>query len=63
MEVQAEINMSAFGLTPVSERNPDGGPMLSQVEQEAVLSSYPDVSLVLGQNLNQGCGSLYVTTR
>lgn len=65
MEVQAEMNVSAYGLTPVEadERNPDGGPLLSQVELETVLSSYPDVNLVLGQNFDQGRGSLYVTTR
>lgn len=63
MEPQTEVDLSAFGLSPVHERDPTGAPLLSEVEGETLVSSYPDVNLVLGQDLNQGPGYFYVTSR
>lgn len=40
----------------------DSGPELSE-EEEAVHSSYEEVSLLLGDRDDQGSGRLYITTR
>eukprot|EP00884_Botryococcus_braunii_P009632 jgi/Botrbrau1/18670/Bobra.0386s0001.3 len=63
MEHLREVDLSAFGLTPLNDRDPSGAPLLSEVEGETLVSFYPDVSLVLGEKLNQGPGKVYVTSR
>ncbi len=63
MEPLTEIDVSAFGLTPLHERDPTGAPLLSEVEGETLVSFYPDISLVLGKSLDQGSGNFYVTSR
>jgi hypothetical protein len=64
MEVgEPEIDASAFGLREIRERGPDGGPLLHDDDEESLLRAFPEVTLVLGQAFDQGCGSIYITSR
>jgi hypothetical protein len=62
MEGEPEINAAAYGLVQITERNSDGGPLLSE-ENENLLRSFPGVSLVLGQAFEQGWGSIHISNR
>ncbi|KAK9824000.1 hypothetical protein WJX72_006891 [[Myrmecia] bisecta] len=53
---------AAYGLHPFAEIT-DGQPVLDQEDDEALAGSYPQVSLVLGADLDQGPGTLFITTR
>ena len=53
----------AFGLHWVSERAPDGQPLLDEQDEEEVAQTFPRVSFVLGDGRDLGNGTLFITTR
>lgn len=46
-----------------AERDQHGSPNLLADDEEELLHQYPDVLLTLGNDLEQGVGKLFITTR
>ncbi|CAL8464249.1 g3784 [Coccomyxa elongata] len=57
-----DISAESFGLTPHAQLEA-GTPVLDADEGEELAKRFDYISLVLGDNLNMGQGSLYITTR
>ncbi len=57
-----DVRAHSFGLSPHAELEA-GTPVLDTDEGEELASHFSSISLILGQNLDVGQGSLYITTR
>ena len=57
-----DVRAQSFGLTPHAEFEA-GTPVLDSDEGEVLAKHFSSISLVLGNNLDVGQGSLYITTR
>ncbi len=60
---QEAFSQEAFGLHCVSERAPDGQPLLDEQDEEEVAQTFPRVSFVLGDGRDLGEGTLFITSR
>ena len=59
---QQDINPEAFGLSRFDEVEA-GRPVLDSEEEEEIAKEFPEVSFVLGDRLDQGQGTLFITSR
>ncbi len=57
-----DVSAESYGLTPHAQLEA-GTPVLNADEGEELAKCFDSISLVLGNNLDLGQGSLYVTTR
>ena len=54
---------AAWQAYQVVERDQDGNPPLLSDDDEQLLQQYPDVLLTLGNDIEQGVGKLFITSR
>jgi hypothetical protein len=59
---QQDINPEAFGLSRFHEVEA-GRPVLDSEEEEGLAKEFPQVSFVLGDRMDQGQGTLFITSR
>lgn len=59
---QQDIKTDSFGLSQFDEVEA-GRPILDSADEEEFCKEFPDVSLVLGDSLDQGPGMLFITSR
>ena len=59
---QQDIKTESFGLSHFDDVEA-GRPVLDSENEEELSKEFPDVSLVLGDSLDQGQGTLYITSR
>ncbi len=57
-----DVSAESFGLTPHAQLEA-GTPVLDADDGEELAKRFESISLVLGDNLDMGQGSLYITTR
>lgn len=57
-----DVSAESFGLTPQAQLEA-GTPVLNVDEGEELAKRFDSISLVLGNSLDLGQGSLYITTR
>ena len=62
MSGQQDINPEAFGLSRFDEVEA-GRPVLDSEEEEELAKEFPEVCFVLGDRLDQGHGTLFITSR
>lgn len=61
--VTASENIEAYGLSHFTEKDASGLPVVNAELEESTAGTFERVSLLVGDDLDKGVGTLFITTR